>query len=53
MTHSVAVIDACRPWAWRDRFPVTNTPSADVAREAREKFGWLLDAARDAPRGAS
>jgi UbiD family decarboxylase len=53
MTHSVAVIDACRPWAWRDRFPVTNTPSADVAREAREKFGWLLDAARGAPRGAS
>jgi len=43
MTHSVAIIDACRPWHWRDKFPPTNTPSAEVARKAREKFGWLLD----------
>jgi 4-hydroxy-3-polyprenylbenzoate decarboxylase len=43
MTHSVAIIDACRPWAWRDKFPPTNTPSAEVARKAKEKFGWLLD----------
>jgi 4-hydroxy-3-polyprenylbenzoate decarboxylase len=43
MTHSVAVIDACRPWHWRDKFPQTNTPSPEVARKAREKFGWLLD----------
>jgi len=43
MTHSVAIIDACRPWHWRDKFPPTNTPSADVARKAREKFGWLLN----------
>jgi 4-hydroxy-3-polyprenylbenzoate decarboxylase len=43
MTHSVAIIDACRPWPWRDKFPPTNTPSAEVARKAREKFGWLLD----------
>ena len=43
MTHSVAVIDACRPWAWREKFPPTNTPSPEVARRAKEKFGWLLD----------
>jgi UbiD family decarboxylase len=43
MTHSVAVIDACRPFHWRDKFPPTNTPSPEVARKAREKFGWLLD----------
>jgi hypothetical protein len=43
MTHSVAIIDACRPWHWRDKFPPTNAPSAEVARKAREKFGWLLD----------
>ena len=42
-THSVAVIDACRPYRWRDQFPETNTPTAEVARKAREKFGWLLD----------
>ena len=43
MTHSVAIIDACRPWHWRDKFPPTNAPSAEVAKKAREKFGWLLD----------
>jgi UbiD family decarboxylase len=43
MTHSVAVIDACRPFHWRDKFPPANTPSPEVARKAREKFGWLLE----------
>ncbi len=43
MTHSVAIIDACRPYHWRDKFPPTNAPSPDVARKAKEKFGYLLD----------
>ncbi len=43
MTHSVAIIDACRPYAWRDQFPPSNTPSPEVALKAREKFGWLLE----------
>jgi len=43
MTHSVALIDACKPFHWRDKFPPTNAPSPEVARKAREKFGWLLD----------
>jgi len=43
LTHSVAVIDACRPFHWRDKFPPTNTPSPEIARKAREKFGWLLN----------
>ena len=43
MTHSVAMINACKPCHWRDKFPPTNTPSPEVARKAREKFGWLLD----------
>ena len=42
-THSVAVINACKPWHWRDKFPPSNTPSPEVARKAREKFGWLLN----------
>ncbi len=45
MTHSVALIDACKPYHWRDKFPPSNTPSAEVARKARERFGWLLDGA--------
>jgi 4-hydroxy-3-polyprenylbenzoate decarboxylase len=41
-THSVAVIDACRPFLWRNEFPPPNTPSPEFARKARERFGWLL-----------
>ena len=43
MTHSVAVINACKPWHWRDKFPPSNAPSPEVTRKAKEKFGWLLD----------
>jgi UbiD family decarboxylase len=42
MTHSVALINACKPYHWREKFPPSNAPSAEVARKAREKFGWLL-----------
>jgi UbiD family decarboxylase len=42
-THSVALINACKPWHWREKFPPSNTPSPEVAKKAREKFGWLLD----------
>jgi 4-hydroxy-3-polyprenylbenzoate decarboxylase len=42
-THSVALINACKPWHWRERFPPTNAPSPEVARKAQEKFGWLMD----------
>ena len=31
-----AVIDACRPFHWRDQFPKVNAPAPDQARRARE-----------------
>jgi 4-hydroxy-3-polyprenylbenzoate decarboxylase len=43
MTHSVAVINACKPYHWREKFPPSNTPSPEITRKAKEKFGWLLD----------
>jgi 4-hydroxy-3-polyprenylbenzoate decarboxylase len=43
ITHSVALINACKPWHWREEFAPSNTPSPEIARKAREKFGWLLD----------
>ena len=43
MTNSRAIIDACRPFHWRDDFPKVNAPSPEVARKAREKFGWLME----------
>ncbi|MGH6784169.1 MAG: UbiD family decarboxylase, partial [Sphingomicrobium sp.] len=42
LTNSRAVIDATRPFEWRDKFPKVNAPSPEAARKAREKFGHLL-----------
>jgi UbiD family decarboxylase len=42
LTNSRAVIDATRPFEWRDQFPRVNAPSPEVARKAQEKFGYLL-----------
>jgi 4-hydroxy-3-polyprenylbenzoate decarboxylase len=42
LTNSRAVIDATRPFEWMDKFPKVNAPSPEVARKAREKFGYLL-----------
>jgi UbiD family decarboxylase len=42
-TNSRAIIDACRPFHWRDKFPKVNMPTREQARRAREKFGYLLE----------
>ncbi len=41
-TNSRAIIDACRPWHWRDKFPMVNMPSPELLRLARQKFGHLV-----------
>ena len=43
MTNSRAIVDACRPFHWKDDFPPVNAPTQEVARRAREKFGYLLE----------
>jgi 3-polyprenyl-4-hydroxybenzoate decarboxylase len=40
--HSKAIIDACRPFAWRDKFPPTSALSAEEAREIEEKWGHAI-----------
>lgn len=42
-TNSRAIIDATRPYEWRDRFPLVNMPSPEVKRKARERFSYLLE----------
>jgi 4-hydroxy-3-polyprenylbenzoate decarboxylase len=39
--NSRLLIDATKPWEWRDRFaePVV---TADMSRAARDKWGWIL-----------
>ena len=41
LTNSRAIIDACRPFHWKDEFPPVNAPSPELARESREKWGHL------------
>jgi 4-hydroxy-3-polyprenylbenzoate decarboxylase len=41
-TNSRAIIDACRPFHWRDRFPAVNMPSPDTMKRALQKFSYLL-----------
>jgi UbiD family decarboxylase len=47
--NSRLLIDATKPWEWRDRFaePVT---TADMARANRERWGWILDPNEPDPR---
>ena len=43
MTNSRAVIDACRPYHWRDQYPKVNMPDRDTWARAKKEWGWLLD----------
>ncbi len=40
--NSRLLLDACRPYEWKDEFPPAIGPSVEVKRETREKWGWLL-----------
>jgi 3-polyprenyl-4-hydroxybenzoate decarboxylase len=41
-TNSRAIIDACRPWHWREKFPAVNAPSPEERSAALQKFGYLF-----------
>jgi len=43
LTNSRAIIDATRPYDWRDQFPKVNMASPERARKAKEKFSYLLE----------
>jgi 4-hydroxy-3-polyprenylbenzoate decarboxylase len=40
--NSRLIIDATRPWEWRDQFPIAIGPDAATKRETRKKWGHLL-----------
>jgi 4-hydroxy-3-polyprenylbenzoate decarboxylase len=42
-TNSRALIDATRPWEWRDQFPPINVPPREERAEARKRWGYLLE----------
>jgi 4-hydroxy-3-polyprenylbenzoate decarboxylase len=41
-TNSRAIINACRPWHWRDKFPKVTSSSPEALRMAKTKFAHLL-----------
>jgi UbiD family decarboxylase len=41
-SHSKAIIEACRPFAWIERFPPTSAISQDEARAIEDKWGAVL-----------
>jgi len=43
--NSRLIIDATKPWEWRDRFPIAIGPDAETKRETRKKWGWILEQA--------
>ncbi len=43
LTNSRAIIDACRPFHWKDEFPKVNAPTPEAKRAAWEKWGHLRD----------
>ncbi len=49
--NSRLLIDATRPWEWRDRFPDT-VVTAEQAEEHRRRWSWILDPDAPDPRAA-
>ncbi len=45
--NSRLLIDACKPWEWRDEFPIAIGPDPETRRETRKKWGWILQRAVD------
>jgi 4-hydroxy-3-polyprenylbenzoate decarboxylase len=45
-SHSKAIIEAVRPFAWLERFPPTSSLSQDEARAIEAKWGDVLKAPR-------
>lgn len=43
LTNSQAIINACKPYEWMDRFPATNIASAELRKAVLEKWEKLFD----------
>jgi UbiD family decarboxylase len=48
-SHSKAIIEACRPFAWMDTFPTTSALSSDEANAIAEKWREVLRGASGDP----
>jgi 4-hydroxy-3-polyprenylbenzoate decarboxylase len=48
-SHSKAIIEACRPFGWLDKFPPTSALSHDEANAIAKKWREVLTGERDKP----
>ncbi len=48
--NSRLLIDACKPWEWRDKFAVSIGPDAATRRDTRKRWGWILEQLAEARR---
>ena len=46
-SHSKLIIEACRPFAWLDRFPPTSALTQEEARAIEEKWGGVISSKSD------
>jgi 4-hydroxy-3-polyprenylbenzoate decarboxylase len=52
-SHSKAIIEAVRPFGWKDKYPPTSALTADETREIEAKWGKTLQgSAARAPKSA-
>lgn len=51
--HSKLIIEACRPFAWKDRFPSSTAMSPEASRKIAEKWNKVLDGASRTPDGSA
>lgn len=42
-SHSIAIINACRPFYWKDRFPLVNKASSELRRRTLDKWEGLFE----------
>jgi 4-hydroxy-3-polyprenylbenzoate decarboxylase len=53
-SHSKAIIEAVRPFAWKDKYPPTSALTADEAKEIEVKWGAAIGGkARKKPKPAT
>lgn len=41
--NSRLIIDACRPFEWRDKFPPVSNLTSEQQKVARERWSWLVE----------
>lgn len=43
LMNSRAIIDATRPWEWRNEFPAVNMPTPEWRRRSEKKWGFVVE----------